>query len=91
MSCIDRNFPQCIDYKPYETRQAKELKLDCRVILMGGTLSLDFCSVFETHFNVFLSKLRQCRYGTHGYLQTSDRGYSERDIWDVSKSVTVAF
>lgn len=62
--------PQCIDYKPYETRQAEDLKLDCREILTGGILPFHFCSTFESLLckcYFLLSVLRRCSFGTHAF------------------------
>lgn len=59
-------IPECIDYKPYETRRAEDLKLDRSAISMGGILSSYFWPAFESLLfeNAIVSAEVQCCYSS---------------------------
>ena len=76
---------QCIDYKPYETRQAEDLKLNCRVILTAGILPFCFCSAFESLFANVCSYC-PCWGGATTvhmpFLAEEERQRTRCDLWD---------
>lgn len=77
--------PRCIDYKPYETRQAVDLKPDFRVILTGGILPFYFCSTSESLFckcYFLLSVPRRFSFSTHAILAGEWQG-TLCDNWEV--------